>query len=273
MPNVCFPGAAPPGPSHIRRRQSASRTEISGPQPASGHGSRGKPLATVYPVDTARTAGFSATARGDAEQTYRAAMRHSRYVRWLRISVPAGIAAALLVVVAANYMPTGGLRLPGEIGKLVIKGSKITMEQPRLAGFTAASRPYEFTAKAAAQEITRPDVMELEQIHAKIEMEDNSRVNITSNSGIYDMKTDLLTLIDNVHLVSSTGYEVRLSEAMVDVHKGHVVSEKPVWVKLTNGIVNAKRMEVSDSGDVIRFGGGVAVTMHPDHESTQVSDR
>ena len=187
-------------------------------------------------------------------------------MRWLRISVPAGIAAALLVVVVANYMPTGGLRLPGELGKLVIKGTKITMEQPRLTGYTAASRPYEFTARAAAQEITEPDVMELEQIRAKIEMEDDSRVNITSNSGIYDLKADLLTLTDNVHLVSSTGYEVRLSEAVVDVHKGHVVSEKPVWVKLTNGIVNAKRMEVSDSGDVIRFGGGVAVTMHPDQE-------
>ena len=201
-------------------------------------------------------------------------MRHSRHVHWLRISVPAGIAAALLAVVVANYMPTSrGLRLPGELSKLVIKGSKITMEQPRLAGFTAASRPYEFTAKAAAQEIAKPDVMELEQIQAKIEMEDDSRVNITSNSGIYDLKADLLTLTDNVHLVSSTGYEVRLSQAMIDVHKGHVVSEQPVWVKLTNGVINAKRMEVSDSGDVIRFGGGVAMTLHPDQESTQVSDR
>jgi lipopolysaccharide export system protein LptC len=271
---MCLPGAAPPGPSHIRGRQFASGTAISGPQPASGHGLRGKPLTTVYPVDTARIAGFSATARGDAEQTYRAAMRHSRYVHWLRISVPAGIAAALIMVVVANYMPiTGRLRLPGEIGKLVIKGTKITMEQPRLAGFTAASRPYEFTAKAAAQEITKPDLMELEQIKAKIEMEDDSRVNITSNSGSYDMKADLLTLTDNVHLVSSTGYEVRLSQAMIDVHKGHVVSEKPVWVKLVNGVINAKQMEVSDSGDVIRFSGGVAMTMHPDQDSTQVSDR
>ncbi len=250
-----------------------ARPRYAARNPSRGTVRGGKPLTTAYPVDTARTAGFSATARGDAEQTYRAAMRHSRYVHWLRISVPGGIAAALLVVVVANYMPTGGLRLPGELGKLVIKGSKITMEQPRLAGFTAASRPYEFTAKAAAQEITKPDVMELEQIKAKIEMEDNSRVNITSNSGIYDLKADLLTLTDNVYLVSSTGYEVRLSECVVDVHKGHVVSEKPVWVKLTNGIINAKRMEVSDSGDVIRFGGGVAVTMHPDQESTQDSDR
>ena len=167
----------------------------------------------------------------------------------------------------------GGLRPPGELGKLVIKGTKITMEQPRLSGFTADSRPYEFTAKAAAQEITRPDLMELERVQAKIEMEDDGKVNITSNSGIYDLKADLLTLTDNVHLVSSTGYEVRLSQAVIDVHQGHVVSEKPVWVKLVNGVINAKRMEVSDSGDVIRFGGGVAMTLHPDQDSTQVSDR
>jgi lipopolysaccharide export system protein LptC len=271
---VCFPGAAPPGPSHIRRRQFASRIAINGPQPASGHGLRGKPLTTVQAVDTARTGRFSATSRGDAEQTYRAALRHSRYVHWLRISVPAAIAAALVMVVVANYVPvTGGLRLPGELGKLVINGTKITMEEPRLAGFTADSRPYEFTAKAAAQEINKPDLMELQQIQAKIEMEDTSTVNITSNSGAYDMKTDLLTLIDNVHLVSSTGYEVRVSQAAIDVHKGHVVSETPVWVKLLNGVINAKRMEVSDSGDVIRFGGGVAMTIHPDQDSKQVSDR
>jgi lipopolysaccharide export system protein LptC len=255
-------------------RPARSKPHSQATLPLGAHGLRGKPLTTVYPVGAARTGGFSATARGDAAQTYRAAMRHSRYVRWLRIGVPGGIAAALLMVVVANYMPTGGgLRLPGELGKLVIKGTKITMEQPRLAGYTAASLPYEFTAKAAAQEITKPDVMELEEIQAKIEMEDNSKVNITSNSGIYDLKADLLTLIDNVHLVSSTGFEVRLSRAVVDVHKGHVISETPVWVQLTNGVINAKQMEVSDSGDVIRFGGGVAMTMHPHQDPTQASDQ
>lgn len=200
-------------------------------------------------------------------------MRHSRHVHWLRLSVPAGIVVALLAVVVANYMPVAGLRLPGELGKLVIKGTKITMEQPRLAGYTAASRPYNFTAKTAAQEITKPDLMELQQIQSKIEMEDDSIVNITSNSGTYDMKADLLKLIDNVHLVSSTGYEVRLSEALIDVHKGHVVSDKPVWVKLLNGFINAQGIEVSDSGDVIRFSGGVSMTLHPDQATTQVSDR
>jgi lipopolysaccharide export system protein LptC len=195
-------------------------------------------------------------------------------VHWLRIGVPATLAAALLLVVGANYMPTvGSLRLPGEHGKLVIKGTKVTMQQPRLSGFTVDSRPYQFTANSAEQEITKPDLMELHDIQAKIEMEDKSIVNITSNSGTYDMKTEMLTLIDKVHLVSSTGYEVRLSEAAIDVHKGTVRSDKPVWVKLTNGVINAKRLEVLDSGAVIRFGGGVSMTVVPEPDSPQASNR
>jgi len=201
-------------------------------------------------------------------------LRHSRHVHWLRVSVPAAIAAALLVVVAANYMPTvGGLRLPADLGKLVINGTKVTMQQPRLTGFTIDSRPYEFTAKSAEQDITKLDLMELHQIQAKIEMEDKSIVNITANTGDYDMKTEMLILHDNIYLVSTTGYEARLSEAAIDVHKGTVLSERPVWVKLVNGVINAKRLEVINSGEVIRFGGGVAMTVQPDRIPTQASDR
>jgi lipopolysaccharide export system protein LptC len=220
----------------------------------------------------ARRGGFTAASRGDADQIYRAAMRHSRHVHWLRLGVPAVIATALLMVIAVNYLPTvGGFRLPGELGKLVIKGTKVTMQQPRLSGYTIDSRPYAFTAKSAEQDINKPDVMELHQIEAKVDMEDKSTVNVTSNAGTYDMRVEMLKLVDDVHLVSSTGYEVRLSEAVVDVHKGNVVSEKPVWVKLNSGVINAKRMEVVDGGDIIRFGGGVSMTVNP--QVTQANDQ
>ena len=213
------------------------------------------------------------SARGDSEQIYRAAIRHSRYVHWLRIGVPGAIVGALLMVVAANYMSgIGGLRRSGDFGSLGIKGTKITMKQPRLNGFTVDSRPYDFTADSAEQDITKPDLMELHQVHAKVELEDKSMVTITSNSGTYDMKTEMLTLLDNVHLLSSTGTEVRLSEAAIDVHNGTVLSEKPVWVKLTNGVINAKRLEVLGSGDVIRFGGGVAMTVNP-QQYTQAGEQ
>jgi lipopolysaccharide export system protein LptC len=202
-------------------------------------------------------------------------MRHSRHVHWLRVGVPAVLAAALLVVVGANYMPTvRHIRLPGELGQMVIKGTRVTMQQPRLTGFTVDSRPYEATANSAEQDITKPELMELHQITAKMEMEDKSMVNLTASFGTYDMRTEMLNLTDSVHLTSSTGYEARLSEAAIDVHKGIVVSEKPVWVKLANkGVINAKRMEVRDSGDVIRFGGGVTMIVQPEQAAAQAGDQ
>ncbi len=234
---------------------------------------RGKPLTTAYPVGNARHT-ISAGSRGDADRLYRAALRHSLHVRLLRLGVPAVLAAALLLTIGANYMPTvGSLRLPGDLAKLVIKGTKVTMQQPRLTGYTADSRPYEFTANSAEQDITKPDLMELNQIQAKIELEDKSMVNLTSNSGSYNMKTEMLTLSDNVHVTSSNGYEARLSEAAIDVHKGTVISDKPVWVKLTSGVVNAKNLEVRDSGDVIRFGGGVSMVVQPEQASARAAER
>jgi lipopolysaccharide export system protein LptC len=224
-------------------------------------------------VESARR-GFSADARGDAEHLYRAALRHSRLVRVLRIGVPALLAGALLLTIGANYMPAvGPLRLPGEIGKLVIKGHKVTMQQPRLTGYTVDSRPYEFTANSADQDITKPDLMDLHQIQAKIELEDKSIVNLTANSGSYDMKTEMLTLADKIHVVSSNGYEARLSEAAVDVHKGTIISDKPVWVKLTGSVIDGKNLEVRDSGNVIRFSGGVRMVVQPDQVNAQTSDR
>jgi lipopolysaccharide export system protein LptC len=226
-------------------------------------------VSTICLANAERRAAFPASSRGDIEQTYRRALRHSRRVRLLRVSVIAGIAMVLLAVVAANYMPPiGGFRLPGEMGKLVIKGTKITMQAPRLSGFTNDSRAYEFTAKAAAQDITKPNFVELQEIRAKMEMADKSMVDLTADTGVYNLKTDMLTLSNNIHVVSSTGYQGRLSRAVVDVRKGNVVSDQPVWVNLLDGFLNAKRMEIVDNGDVIRFG-KVTMILQPSKEATK----
>ena len=37
------------------------------------------------------------------------------------------------------------------------------------------------------------------------------------------------------------------------MRKGNVVSDQPVWVKMLNGFLNAKRLEIVDNGSVLRF--------------------
>jgi lipopolysaccharide export system protein LptC len=223
-------------------------------------------VTTAYPADTAPDGVFAS--RGETDRAYRSALRHSRYVRWLRVIVLAGIAAVLLGVVVENYLPSvGEIRLPGELGKLVIKGTKITMQQPKLTGYTADSRPYEFTANTAAQDITKPDMVELQQLHARLQMEDKSTVEMTAPTGTYDMKAEKLVLDDDIALASSTGYAARLAEAVIDMRSGNVISNKPVWVKLLNGNLTAKRLEITENGNVIHFEGGVSMTLHPDQDT------
>jgi lipopolysaccharide export system protein LptC len=231
---------------------------------ARGNGQRDDDVSTAYPADAARDAAFAVASHGDADGAFRAAQRHSRYVRALRVIVLAGIAVVLVGVMAANYMPAvGPIRLPGELGKLVIKGTKITMQAPKLTGYTTDSRPYEFTADTAAQDINKPDLVELQKLHARLQMEDKSTVEMTAPSGTYDMKADKLVLDDDIALASSTGYAARLKEAIVDMHSGNVISNKPVKVKLLNGFLDANRLEISENGAVIRFDGGVSMTLYP----------
>ncbi len=98
-----------------------------------------------------------------------------------------------------------------------------------------------------------------------MEMQDKSSVAMSADNGIYDVKSEMLTLNGNIHLVSTTGYEGRLSEAVIDVRKGNVVSDKPVSVKMLNGFLNAQRLDIADNGSVVRFA-GVAMTLQPGKE-------
>jgi lipopolysaccharide export system protein LptC len=201
--------------------------------------------------------------RGDSELAFRSARRHSRAVRILRIAIPLAVVLGFTGIFLITYFnPLRMLaKLPIDVGNLVVSGTKITMEHPRLSGFTGDARAYELSADAAKQDLTKPDLIELRNIRAKVQMQDKSTVEVSATNGIYDSKGETLKLNQNIVLSSSTGYRGRLSEAMIDIRKGNVVSERPVEVELLQGTLNANRLEISDSGDLVRFGGGVNMTL------------
>src|SRR4249919_2790517 len=203
------------------------------------------------------------TGRGDSERAFKAARRHSRVVRMLRIAVPASVGLLVVIVVLVTYLnPLRMLaRLPINVDNLVVSGTKVTMEQPHLSGFTSDARAYELTADTAAQDMTKPDIVELRNIRAKVEMQDKSTMELNAATGLYDAKAETLRLDRDIVLNSSTGYQGRLSEALVDIRKGNVISEHPVEIRMLQGTLNANRLDIVDSGEVIRFHGGVVMDM------------
>jgi lipopolysaccharide export system protein LptC len=198
------------------------------------------------------------------EARFASAARHSRMVRILRVAVPAAVVLAMAGIVAVSvFNPFRMLlpKIPIDMGNLVVSGTKITMESPHLAGFSTDQRPYELWAKAAIQDLTAPDHVELKTLRAKVMMEDRSTVTMDARTGYFDSKQQMLDLRKDIFLQSSTGYEARMTQAYVDINKGTVTSDEHVDVKLLNGTLSADKLKILNSGEVVRFEGNVVMNL------------
>jgi lipopolysaccharide export system protein LptC len=209
--------------------------------------------------------GWRSTRRNDTDRVVRIARRHSLLVRLLRIGLPLGVIIGLTALVLFSYFKPMQIfdKLPSVSGNLGIQGSKITMQLPKIAGFTRDSRAYELTAENAVQDITSPDMIELQNLRARMEMQDKDVVNLTAKAGTYNTKGDKIVLRDQIVVTSGQGYSARLREAAVDMKGGNVVSDQPVEVTLPNGLLLSNGMEIAESGAVIRFNRGVVLTLDP----------
>jgi len=217
-----------------------------------------------------RDPGGASFGRGDDRAgAFRAARRHSRYVRFFRRAIPVMLLAILGGVAAAAYFQPLSIlaSLPLDPAHLVLSGSKINMESPRIGGFTRDGRPYDLTARTAAQDITNPGVLELTDVVAHVAMQDHSTLELHAATGVYDTKAEIMDLKTNIVLITSTGYTVRLDEARIDNKAGRIFSNHPVFVTMSTGTVNANGMEVVDGGDLIRFTNGVETHLVPQKAS------
>jgi len=222
-------------------------------------------LTAAYSTNQREPGGITTSDRPSGDLVFRSARRHSRHVRLLRVLIPIVIAAGLGVSILVVWLNPLRLlsELPVSIGRLTISGTKMTMTDLKLPGYTRDGRRYELTATSAAEDRVRPGVANLEEPRASVEMADGTIINLRAAIGIFDRKEGVLTLRGNILLTSNGGHEMRLDEAVVDVRSGNIVSDQPVEVKMQQGSLRGNRLEVIKSGEIVRFDGGVTMTLDP----------
>jgi lipopolysaccharide export system protein LptC len=215
-------------------------------------------------VNSVQNPAYQAGPQAGLDARFAMAARHSRMVRLLRVAVPAAVFLAMAAIVFVSvFNPFRMLlpKLPVDMGNLVVSGTKITMETPHLSGYSTDQRPYELWAKTATQDLTDPDHVDLNALRAKVLMEDRSTVTLDARNGLFDSKQQVLDLHKDIFLQSSTGYEARLTQALVDIGKGTVMSDEHVDVKLLNGTLTADKLKITGGGEVVRFEGNVVMNL------------
>jgi lipopolysaccharide export system protein LptC len=193
---------------------------------------------------------------------FNAAKRHSRRVRVLRWTLPAAALGGLaLIALFFAFDPLRFYRdLPIEFGRVSITDNKLTVDAPKLTGFTQDRRPYSVTAESAMQDLSKTNVIELSGIHGQVELANRGETSLRAKTGVYDMKAGVLRLSEGIEIGATGGYQISLIDALVEVRKGHIVTDKPVRAIFPDGSLQAQRLEIFDHGDRARFDGGVVLT-------------
>jgi lipopolysaccharide export system protein LptC len=213
---------------------------------------------THDPADRATQAGFWKPQETERlARALRLARRHSRLVRVLRGVIPVAFLLGVGSLAVISFVSK--VRLPPLPIITGISGTHITMEVPHIGGFTRDGRAYQVSAVAAAQDLTKPDILELSGIRGKMVTKEKAEVAITSAAGLYDIKSQLLTLTRDVEVTTSDGKHALLSEAQIETEKGHIVSNKPVKIDFPDGDLRANAIELINSGEVVHFTGAVVL--------------
>lgn len=202
----------------------------------------------------------AAALRGSAMQE---AQKHSRRVRWLRIALP--IVAGIGVLVVTLFLLVDPLRvyrqLPVQFSNISIEGNRITMEAPKLTGFTRDKKPYNVTAASAVQDLTQPNIVELHDIEGSVDQASRGGTEVRAKSGVYDIKAENLQLHGGIEIHSEAGYHVYLNDAFIEVRKGRMMTKNPVNATFPDGSLQAARAEILEHGAVVVFDGGVRVEL------------
>ena len=193
-------------------------------------------------------------------QVFRAASRHSSRVVFLRRFILAASVCGMAGFVVLTWFnpfaaPTANVSIKGTN----LDGTRVTMEQPRLAGYRKDGRPYEVNANSGVQDVRQPNVVELNNLDAKIGMIDQTTVRVVSPAGIYDSFREFMDFRNAVR-IRSNNYDIDMKSAKMDFKSGTMVTDESVKVLITEGEIHADRMNMLDNGQNLVFEGKVRST-------------
>ena len=192
------------------------------------------------------------------QRAFAVAQRHSKLVRALKIIVPVGAIAMAGAFVVASYLLTP-VKVNVEADGNAFVDGKLVMANPKLEGVTKENRPYSLNAQRAIQDLKAQDLIELEQISAKLPLNKEDWATIGAPKGTYDRAANTLNVGHPFKVKTTEGMTAVMQSAFVDIAKGSLTTDDPVDIQLKGGRVQAGSLSVLDKGTQLVFEKNVRV--------------
>jgi lipopolysaccharide export system protein LptC len=194
--------------------------------------------------------------------------RHSLYVSVLKILLPSvAVGLVLLLVVWSQLNMDRGHFVIGTADIAPDDIDSVNVVNARYEGIDKKNRPFTVTATHATQVDEQADILDLTDPKADITTESGAWLQVSSRTGRYARKADLLDLHEDVALFHDKGFEFHARSVRVNLNDSTAVSYEPVNGQGPNGELTAQGLEISQGGDRILFTGRSKLVIYPKSES------
>lgn len=210
---------------------------------------------------TATSSGLPFVRRADRAKAYKAAQRHTLLVRALRVVLPV-CAVGTVGLYALNAQISVNLgKAKGTVERVELSTDNLRMVTPRLEGVTDDNGRYVVSAKSGTQEFDSPDIINLEEVDARVARPNDEWVHLVADTGRFETKTDKMELNGNIRIVADNGMDAQLHSARIDIKGNRVVSTDPVRIDMPNGQIDSQSVLIDTGAKTISFVGDVRVKL------------
>lgn len=190
------------------------------------------------------------------------AQHHSRRVRWLKFLLPS-LAAVMAVGFFAYSYVSSPVKVAVDIASSAISDGKLVMASPKLEGFTKDNLPYSMTASRALQNLDTTGVIELEDIDAKLPVDEKNTATIDAAKGVYDRDKNTLDISSDITVTTTDGMVAKLKSAFIDISKGDLKTGDAVDIAMKGTNITADSMTILENGKVLVFEKRVRMQLDP----------
>jgi lipopolysaccharide export system protein LptC len=182
--------------------------------------------------------------------------QYSKFVRIMKIALPAAAAVLLLLVVLLPVIREQEDRF--RIGATSDKengGATLSMTNARFYGTDDKGEPYSLTAQGVRQ-VSGSKIVELSLPKAEITLNNGTWLSASADKGVFDRDKQVIDLSGNVSVYQYQNNELHTSQARIMLKDGTAHGDAPVTGQGPFGTIQAGGFDYNSEDKKIRFTGG-----------------
>lgn len=187
---------------------------------------------------------------------------HDRLVHFLARALPAAVGALLAVMILAPLSPRGEISFLLDRRKVAVLDDRMQVSSAMYRGQDDDGRNFSITAGSAVQRTKTRQMIELDQLTARIMLDDGPAL-LTAGNGDYDFGREIVDIVGPINFQTSNGYRMTAKNVDIDLGAKRLKSRGPVEGRIPAGTFSADRINADLSERSVTLDGNARLRMVP----------